>query len=393
MKQDEMNETWLKDVRKTVSEGKIQLPANAWDKISSALPSVVSGSAISHKRIQYKWIYTSIAATTTLIIAIALWMKAPLPDEETFQDIEKIVTAIETTEQEPAIENTEDNNLVIGNKKDVRLYSINTVSDSVKQDEVLVENAFLVADSSSINKKETKEVLEKSFINKEEKSLLLAMNNASISANKTRISLSIHRGMNRQYNDVYNEKDYNESAGEKPNNFGEIGPTNPVNKEPQNNVLSVKSNKAWSFGLSLRLMHNSRFAYESGIVFSQLTSDVSYRNGIKYLSDKQILNYLGVPLRISYSFYDSFRWQIYASSGIMAERCISAKIGNHNFSVNNWQWSVNGAFGGQYNLSRSLGIYVEPGVNYYFDDHSGIKSARTANPFSLNVNMGIRITK
>lgn len=49
------------------------------------------------------------------------------------------------------------------------------------------------------------------------------------------------------------------------------------------------------------------------------------------------------------------------------------------------QLSVMGAVGAQYNISNRVGIYVEPGVSYFFDDGSPIETIRKENPTELYV--------
>lgn len=74
----------------------------------------------------------------------------------------------------------------------------------------------------------------------------------------------------------------------------------------------------------------------------------------------------------------------------MAEKCIAAKRGNRTISADNIQWSVNGATGVQYSVAKHIGLYFEPGVNYYFDDKSEVPTIRSERPFSLNIHLGVR---
>lgn len=414
MKQDEMNKTWLKDVSKTVSEGKIKLPADGWDRISSALSSADTLSATSRytairkgMSTRYRWIYSSTAALMALILAVTLWMKTPTIDEEIAKKIEPIATSVDILQAQSTIEDNDVEKKVNINERNITLYSEIATSNCVTPTELGIKDTALVvkepssvsekdllADKSFDEKKDSTETAETSLENKEEQLLLFAMSGSATNyESKNKISLSFHSSMNRLNNDVFNNSNVIAQPGSDSDVFTDIGATTTISKEPQHNVFRLRNNKEWSFGVSLRLMQNTRFAYESGIVFTQLTSDAICNNdGITNSSEKQTLNYLGVPLRISYSIYNSTRWQLYVSTGFMAERCVNAKIGDHSFSINNWQWSVNGAFGCQYNFTRSIGIYIEPGVNYYFDDHSGVRSIRNESPFNLNVNMGIRLS-
>lgn len=58
-----------------------------------------------------------------------------------------------------------------------------------------------------------------------------------------------------------------------------------------------------------------------------------------------------------------------------------------------WIQAVNGgAVGAQYNISNRVGIYVEPGVSYFFDDGSPIETIRKENPTNFTLQAGIRLT-
>ena len=71
------------------------------------------------------------------------------------------------------------------------------------------------------------------------------------------------------------------------------------------------------------------------------------------------------------------------------EKCIYGKIGSRSETVKPLQFSVMGAVGAQYNISKRVGIYVEPGVSYFFDDGSDIQTIR---PCNFTLQGGIRLT-
>ena len=56
------------------------------------------------------------------------------------------------------------------------------------------------------------------------------------------------------------------------------------------------------------------------------------------------------------------------------------------------QWSVDASAGVQYNFSDSFGLYAEPGVGYYFDNGSNVKTIYKEKPFNFNLNVGFRLT-
>ena len=56
------------------------------------------------------------------------------------------------------------------------------------------------------------------------------------------------------------------------------------------------------------------------------------------------------------------------------------------------QFSVSGAVGAQFNATMLIGVYVEPGVAYFFDDGSDVQTIRKDTPFNFNLQAGIRFT-
>ena len=53
---------------------------------------------------------------------------------------------------------------------------------------------------------------------------------------------------------------------------------------------------------------------------------------------------------------------------------------------------MTGAIGGAYHFTPSLSVYVEPGVSYYFDNHSNVMNVYKDRPTSFSLNVGLRIT-
>jgi hypothetical protein len=151
-----------------------------------------------------------------------------------------------------------------------------------------------------------------------------------------------------------------------------------------------------SFGLSVRKYLTQRLAIESGVVYTRLESESS---GSK--SHRQMLDYIGVPVKLNYMLVDKRYFTLYLSGGGMAEKCISGKLNtrelsgkdiSEDVSVKPLQWSLNGALGAQYNITPKMGIFVEPGVVYFFDDGSKVETIRKETPFNFNLQLGLRIS-
>ena len=60
--------------------------------------------------------------------------------------------------------------------------------------------------------------------------------------------------------------------------------------------------------------------------------------------------------------------------------------------IDKLQWSVSGSAGLQYNFIDWLGVYVEPGVKYYFDDGSDVLTIYKDKPLNFSLQFGLRFT-
>ena len=143
-------------------------------------------------------------------------------------------------------------------------------------------------------------------------------------------------------------------------------------------------------GLSVRKSLPKGFSVETGLNYTLLSSDVTMPGDDKIKSQK--LHYLGIPVRANWNFYDKKKFTLYVSGGGMMEKCVYGKLAGEKIDVDPLQFSVMGAVGAQFNVTQRIGIYVEPGVSYYFDDGSEIQTIRKETPVNFNLQGGIRFT-
>ena len=63
---------------------------------------------------------------------------------------------------------------------------------------------------------------------------------------------------------------------------------------------------------------------------------------------------------------------------------------HENRTVKPLQWSANASMGMQFNINKTVGLYAEPGISYYFDNGSDIKTIYGDKPLNFNLNVGLR---
>lgn len=158
-------------------------------------------------------------------------------------------------------------------------------------------------------------------------------------------------------------------------------------------------------GLNVAYRLTDRLSVESGVSYTRLSSDMKDGTKDNYSSGSQKLDYIGVPLNVKYRAFGYRRLSVYASAGLLTEKCVSGKA-THEYVISGekkkheaedvaakpWQLSVNAALGAQFDVLRNVGVYVEPGVSYYFDDRSPLSTIYKEKPLNFNLNLGVRYT-
>ena len=177
--------------------------------------------------------------------------------------------------------------------------------------------------------------------------------------------------------------------------------------EPLNNgqiVRKTHHSLPLTYSLSLRYQANKRIGLESGLQYTRLNSLFQTGEGINRIDEKQRIDYLGVPLKASYRIWSGKHVGIYTSAGVTLEIPVKSTVTTE-YILNNQpelrdshyldmplQWSTGIGIGVQYNITPSISIFAEPGVQYYIPDGSGFETYRTQHPFTITIPAGLRFT-
>lgn len=179
-----------------------------------------------------------------------------------------------------------------------------------------------------------------------------------------------------------------------------------LSRNVQNTVVSdIKYRMPITVGASVRLHIDERWAFETGLTYTLLSSDIRAGGNSDYYETEQQLHYVGIPVKMSYNVWENNRFSFYVSAGGAVEKCVSGKAktvyttgdeknmsSSESLKVNPLQWSLSSAVGAQFKLSKMMGIYAEPGVAYYFKDGSEVQTIRKEHPFNFNIQLGIRLS-
>ena len=157
-----------------------------------------------------------------------------------------------------------------------------------------------------------------------------------------------------------------------------------------------------SIQLTLSRQLGKQFSVETGLSYTLLQSTSTTGSSAAYIQEQQRLHYLGIPLRMGWQWYSKAPLSFYTSSGVMLEMPIHSTL-NVNHVVNDMntyskrdklsvplQWSTSVGVGIQYDITPHIGFYLEPSLQYFFNDGSSIKSYRTEHRFNITLPLGIR---
>ena len=170
------------------------------------------------------------------------------------------------------------------------------------------------------------------------------------------------------------------------------------NKEKASHHLPLK------LGISFQHNINKLWSIQSGLTYSYLVSDLSYNGQESFYKTKQKLHYIGIPLQVGFRFWETKRFKGYISAGGQVDKLISGKAITHynttekktlgtlneNISEKKLLFSALTSIGAEYMLSNSLSLYVEPGIHYYFNNGSNLKTYYTDHPLNFNLTIGLR---
>ena len=166
----------------------------------------------------------------------------------------------------------------------------------------------------------------------------------------------------------------------------------------------VRHHRPRTVGLSLSKQLSPRWFFGTGVTYTRLVSEFESEAHRAKLKRTQKIDYVGVPLRLTYNIWNRRCFSAYATGGVTFETPIRTAL-NRSYVVSadssytqrgnikaRPQWSTHFGVGIQYRLAKPLSLYLEPNVSYYFGNGSALETYRTEHPFFINVPFGLRLT-
>lgn len=159
-------------------------------------------------------------------------------------------------------------------------------------------------------------------------------------------------------------------------------------------------------GIALRYRLPMGLGIETGVNYTWLSSTLTSGSEQSHYTSTREMHYIGIPLNISYTVWDSRYLGIYVSAGGLMEKCVggstltqytlnSEALGadrREPLTVNPLQWSVNATAGVQLNITPAIGLYAEPGIAWWFDDGTDLETIYKTRPLNFYLRFGLRFS-
>ena len=155
-------------------------------------------------------------------------------------------------------------------------------------------------------------------------------------------------------------------------------------------MLNRKLDRHWQVGIGLR--------------YQRMTSDMLSGNTYISLSQHQKVQYLAIPVSVSWYYPLGRRFSTYLSASAAVNLPLRSTLESV-YLMNgkeidptterlhpDVQWSMGLGLGLQYDLTPNIGFFVEPSLQYYFKRSSDVKTWNTEHPLSFSLPLGLRIT-
>lgn len=375
-----MNEQWINDLRQKMTDYQWPVPEVSWDEIHQAV------AANKARKTRQLWLRRMAAAAVILLIAgVGYW---GLLRHEAEPIVEKHWA------QEQPLENKSQGDISQGDRNDVKSQTSHAFFNKRSgRAERLSQREIQESETASPISTATPDTIKTTNANEKEHSQPVGEKKAK-PADKTYPVIypsELHQRKhldNRLVAKVYVTSSMTSKQTE-PYGIPEEYISSELSSEPDSQSQTVPieqyvhHSQPVRFGLSLRYRLDNRWSIESGLSYTRLSSDITTISNEETTVTEQRLNYIGLPLNISYDLWKSRNFGLYISAGGMIEKSLDTSP---------WQFSLNGAAGAEYKLTDFFSLYAEPGLGYYFKDGSMTPTIYKDNPLNFNLSFGLRFS-
>ena len=163
----------------------------------------------------------------------------------------------------------------------------------------------------------------------------------------------------------------------------------------RNQQVNAKHHAPVSVGLQVAFGIAPRLSLSTGLVYTRTSSDFyPYAPSSNY-NVHQVLHYVGIPVGLNYEFWQSGGFHAYVMAGAEADYNVKNDteeegVKKEDAKCDRVQFSGKASLGAQYDITPKVGLYIEPGAKYYFDNGSHVENTFKDKKLNFNLQFGLR---
>jgi len=163
----------------------------------------------------------------------------------------------------------------------------------------------------------------------------------------------------------------------------------------RNQQGNAKHHAPVSVGLQVAFGIAPRLSLSTGLVYTRTSSDFyPYAPSSSY-NVHQVLHYVGIPVGLNYEFWQSGGFHAYVMAGAEVDYNVKNDteeegVKKENAKRDRVQFSGKASLGAQYDITPKVGLYIEPGAKYYFDNGSHVENTFKDKKLNFNLQFGLR---
>lgn len=420
---------WTEQLRQRLNDAEVPAPENLWDSISQQLDAQsqqldaqgqqqdAEDAQVAKKPHRVALLPWAAAASVVLIAGVGMWwqlrsntpdiaMLEPAPHPITLTDNKAVVADAATANTKAAAVNShisttssnamlayKDNALVptASNKEEVMaltMAELEVQSEPIAEGSATTDEASTPTTTASVSTPTTQKSQRTTQTQAAHTAYHLPRTQHQASNTRWQVGVGTAGNMNRYKSSgpIYVNSLSAVNTEYADNEMFRVSPYEQDTKDVTHHDMPI------SIGFTASYSVTPRIALASGLVYTLATS--SFQHGASMPKETQTLHYVGIPLNLSYTVWGNSWLRTYIMVGAQADMNVKAtlKADGHKSNIDNdrAQFSVTGGAGVQLNVAQQLGVYVEPGVRYYFDNGSAVQTIFKEHPTNFSLQVGLR---
>lgn len=413
---------WTEQLRQRLNDAEVPAPENLWDSISQQLDAQgqqqktqglqqdAEDAQVAKKPHRVALLPWAAAASVVLIAGVGMWwqlrsntpdiaMLEPAPHPITLTDNKAVNTKASaanshiSTTSSNAMLAYKDNALVptASNKEEVMALTMaeqKVQSEPIAEGSATTDEASTPTTTASVSTPTTQKSQRTTQTQAAHTAYHLPRTQHQASNTRWQVGVGTAGNMNRYESSgpIYVNSLSAVNTEYADNEMFRVSPYEQDTKDVTHHDMPI------SIGFTASYSVTPRIALASGLVYTLATS--SFQHGASMPKETQTLHYVGIPLNLSYTVWGNSWLRTYIMAGAQADMNVKAtlKADGHKSNIDNdrAQFSVTGGAGVQLNVAQQLGVYVEPGVRYYFDNGSAVQTIFKEHPTNFSLQVGLR---